>query len=345
MSFLLKIFAARGLVLLALAAPVWPATAQQQHIQFSKPVDPGTVSKPSQLVPSPGRQISAGAFAAPVPLLGTPSVSFDRLPGGPMPNAMSAADSAQLQKLMDIRKNWSLATPEEIFGLQTPESILGVGKSHDDAKLSVTERYLKRQDQLALRASTNAMRGLGASWRDDSRNDSVNGSTRPGDAMGRYAPWFGDSAPGGERGPNNLFGKPNPNAAVDASRRSDSIWSSPFNQPDPLPKQTPEQLAGMERFRAFMDPSVEKPADSKFLVQPAAAADPNMQELPYFNPAGQSYTPVQSGITKPTGLAPLSGITGPRPLMQKKAAPLAQPPPWMSTPNSAQEAPLPQRQF
>jgi hypothetical protein len=123
----------------------------------------------------------------------------------------------------------------------------------------------------------------------------------------------------------------------------ESAWASPFDSPEPLPKPTPEQLAGMEQFRALLDPPAEPtPQAAGFSAQPVAAVDPNMERLPVFNPAGRSFTALGNDIGRPVGLQPLAGVTGPLP-PPKKPAPVVQTPPWMQDP--LQTGTMPQRQF
>jgi len=330
---------ARWLVLAALAAAM-PAAAQQS-IQFTTPVNPDQSSKANAFLPASSRN-SAGAFNAPTSLFGGSSATaaFDVLPGSPQPDAVSAANAMQWQKFLQDKKNWTLSTPEEILGIPTPEKILGITDPNDDPSLSAEERYLQRQDRLEAVAATNGFHHPDAAyWRDDS----ALGSFHPSDADGRFESGLDGAVPGTAKKFTSLFNR-NSDELPDAGQKSDSAWANPFGLPEPLPKQTPEQLAGMERFRALMDPSAPEktPESSRPAYQPVATPDPNMQELPFFNPNGHSFTPLGSGIGRPTGIMPLPGITGPRPAPEKKPA-LVQLPPWLSdTPQSF--TPL-QRQF
>jgi hypothetical protein len=61
-----------------------------------------------------------------------------------------------------------------------------------------------------------------------------------------------------------------------------------------------------------------------------------------FNPNGRSFRGLESDISRPMGLTPLPGVTGPIP-QPKKISPLVQPPPWMQS--GLQGSTLPQRQF
>jgi hypothetical protein len=125
-----------------------------------------------------------------------------------------------------------------------------------------------------------------------------------------------------------LWGQPAiPDDQLDEDHKRDAIWASPFSTPPPAVRQDTAQQAAMDRFRALMDPKPMTP-----MMRPVAPVDPNMQELPAYNPVGYSYTPLKVNAAKPIGLQPLPGIT-PRPLSETipKKSPLdPKLPPWMS---------------
>jgi hypothetical protein len=342
MNFFPASYFARWFVLAALVVTAAPALAQQT-IQFTTPSDPNLAAKANSFMPpASARKSSASAFNAPSPLFGSrsPTAAFDVLPGSHTMNAADVANAMQWQKLLENKKNWTLMTPEEILGVRTPEEILGIPDPKNDPTLSPEERFLKRLDGRAAATATNSFRPDAAYWRGDSAVDPLH----PQAAGNRFAENAGGIVSGPASPFNSVF-NPNPNSAAGANQKPDSVWANPFNQPEPLPKPTPEQLAGMDRFRALMEPPVpEKTPEPAHLFDqpPVAAPDPNMQVLPAFNPAGRSFTPLESDISRPMGLAPLTGITGARPAPAKKP-PLVQLPPWLST--SPQPITPPLRQF
>lgn len=326
-----------------------PAAAQQT-IQFSKPVNHDPAATANAFLPEANHK-SANAFNAPASLFGN-GPDFDVPPGTP-PMVFNPNAAAQWQKVMEDRKNWALMTPEQILGVPTPESILGVTDPEEN-KLSPEERYLRRQGRQSQMGATNALqRADNWMWHKD---DDTAGPFRPFDGSSPFA----DDPDGSKRNPDgsrrnpampNLnrspFFNPNQRTLADMNQRMNSTWASPFESPEPLPKATPEQLAGMEHFRAMLmqSPStLEKtPTPASFSSQPAASPDPFLQALPPYNPAGHSFMPLGNDIAKPTGLMPLAGVSGPLPTPPKKA-PLVQPPPWMSQ-QSPQSSTLPQRQY
>ena len=329
---------------LAALAALAVSAAAQQTIQFTKPVDQDPAGKANASLPPTSRRNSADAFNAPSSLFGerTPEVNFDVLPGSQVPNAAAAANAAQWQKILEDRKNWTLMTQEEIMGVLTPEKILGITDPDDDPKISQVERFLKRRQRLDEAGATNLLHHPDAShWRADAADADPR---HPSDASSRFAQTLGGSVPELTKNPGVFFDNANPNLPADVNRKTGSIWSSPFGLPEPLPKPTPEQLAGMDRFRALMEPDVaEKAPDASRYSSPAASApNPILQTLPGYNPVGRSFSTLESDIAKPTGLAPLPGAKGPHPV-PAKTAPLVQPPPWIS--DSPQPATPPQRQF
>jgi hypothetical protein len=314
-----------------------PAVAQQA-IQFTKPVDHDATSKANAFLPEKANKNPAN-FNAPSPLFGSrsPSVSFDVLPGSPQP-MISGANAAQWRKSQNDKKNWALMTPEEILGIPTPEKILGIPDTSDDPKLSDAERYLQRQRRQTDIGVSNALHHADASlWRNNGWNSE---SFQTADGGAKFAGTLDGSVPGATRNLGDLF-RQRPDDMADVNGGMESAWKSPFQAPAPLPKPTPEQLAGMDRFRALLEPpaQVKTPQAS----QPVIAPDPNIQQMPVFNPAGQSFTRLANDTAKPVGLTPLPGVTGPHQAPAKKQTPLVQPPPWMQS--SLDSGVMPQRQF
>jgi hypothetical protein len=319
-----------------------PALAQQS-IQFSQPAKQDPAANANAVLP-PSSHSSAGAFNAPGSLFGgNAGPDFDLLPGGPAPVTQNA--SPQWQRFLDDKRNWTLLTPEEVLGLPTPEKILGITDPDED-QLSAQDRYLRRQERRSETTVTNNVLRQTDSllWHPDDPSAKL---FQEPDAEGRMPETSrnsltGRTPPGSTRSLSPIF-NPLPKSPTEMNPDIESTWVSPFNVPDQVPKPSPEQLAGMDRFRALMEaPAADKPSLlAGFSAQPLTAPDPNMQ-LPAFNPAGGTIKQLQSDIAAPTGLLPLTPVTGQLPPPPKKAA-MVQSPPWMSS--SPQNAALPQRQF
>jgi len=334
-------FSARRLALATWLALGLSATAQQA-IQFSRPANQDPAASANSFLHSNHK--SPGDFKAPSSMFGDtgPEASFDMLPGGP-PVVYPNANNQHWQKLLQDRKNWSLSTPEQILGVPTPESILGLTDPREDPKLSPGERYLQRQERQAEMAATNGLRGpnIMASRTYDPNRDlfpNLDERSRFGDAHGGTDPGSFSSGPPRVR---SAFISQNPETPADQSQKLDTTWASPFGPTEPLPKSTPKQLAGLEAFRALMEPPAKEktPAFGNFALPAVAAPSRNLQAPPVFNPAGQSFTPLGNDITR---ISPLAGVTGPPPAPAKKP-PLVTPPPWMSS--SLQNPTMPQRQY
>jgi hypothetical protein len=325
---------ARWLGLALLMGLVLPALAQRS-IEYSTPAE-DDAKAPESVAPAVTHK-TPSAFNAPKSLFGNDvSASFDDLPRSPVPN--NNRSNPQWRKAQEDQKNWALMTPQEILGVPTPESILGISSLQDDTKLTSEERFLKRQDQ-PLGSSTNGWQhqDVGAQHQggepltaadDDQFDRAANGAQAPRANAFQNLPLSGQDP-----------------SVVGQSQR-DTLWDSPFASPTPLPtKPTTEQLQGMDRFRALLAPTEKAPAVASYgtpAAQPLAARDPNFQAQPAFNPAGAPAKALRSDLAKPTGLMPLAGVSGPAPVPAKRA-PLVKPPPWM-TDQTADSTPA-QRRF
>jgi hypothetical protein len=337
-------FAAGRLGLAALLALGLTAAAQQS-IQFTRPANQDPTIKANSFMPT--SRTSPGAFNAPSSLFGGgPTANFDVLPSGPSPIILNP-NAAQWQKTLQDRKNWTLMTPEQILGVPTPESILGLVDPQEDPKLTPEERFLRREERQSEMLASNSLHQADAMvWRTDEAG-SVFGNPADSSPFAQNPDHLlpGANVSGPNRGLNSLFSASSRNGANN-DPAPDPTWTSAFGTPLPLPKPTQEQLAGMDRFRAMMEPPPppeKTPGLAGYSSSPTPAPDPFLQPLPAFNPAGSSFKPLENDIGKPTGLTPLAGLSGPPPA-PPKPTPLVQPPPWMM-PNSPQNPTLPQRQY
>ena len=301
----------------------------QQKIIFSKPADDNITDKANSFMPpSSQRSGGAGSFNAPTPFFrGSPAESYDVLPGSPTANTISPEEARRWKKALDARKNWTLLTPEEILGVPTAEKILGLPDPKINEKLTVEERFLLRQTHEGIsnpatnrQSNTALMRSDSPDnpFRQQAENDHSSRQTeKPKLGSSEYFNQLLKAAAG------NLFS---------TEQKADTAWNNPFTQPAPAPKIDLEQVAAMDRFRALMDsPFPQEKSVTPIRQTPIPTPNPNLQPVPLFNPAGRSYTPLQSGISKPTGITPLPSITSPYSLpAAAKPTGLAKPPPWLS---------------
>ncbi len=309
-------------------------------IIFSAPAGENAASNAPSLLPRlSDRPDFADEVRAPVSVFGVqaPSVPL------PLPSAapaLSSAEAQRLQKMLDVRDNWALMTPEEILGvdtfkntLQTPEQ-----EAADNENLTVFERFLERQRQSRMVATNGYYRGNSASGWDFSRLQGglTNGS--PFDSAPQIVGRFFNDLPA-----NNQFAGQNGN-------RSAGWFKSLGLPPQPAPP-TPEQLAERERFQQLLDPGSFSDSQAKSpsgggvfsSLRPLSDTTPN--QTPAVNPVGASFAPLSSGIGRPAGLTPLPGITGPTNWQSSTAPPSWAPqlPPWLV--QTPQPFVVPQRKF
>lgn len=306
---------------LALAAHLLAAgvAGADEPIVFSKPANLPTEQANSFMDQVPHRM--SDASAAPTPIFGRPGASFDQLPGAQPAPQFTMQQLRQLQKNLDEKKNWTLLTPEEILGVPTAAKILGLPDPNNDG-LSVQERYLRRQERQRNFAATNSLRAAGSFAASDNPFRKPNSGQPP----------FGQNAP------NNYFGQAanslTPAAEDAAAKAGGTFWKSAFNpQPSVLNKSDLEAVAAMERARAMMEPPpAVKPVATAIYKPATPVRDPNMQAMQAYNPAGNSFRPVQDTVGRPTGILPLPTVTGFRTQtsVPEKRKPLVNLPPWLA---------------
>ena len=313
-------------------------------IIFSKPADLPTERANSFMEQVPHKM--QDSYTAPSSMFGSGQVEFDRLPGAQMQPQLTGEQLKQWQKMLDQKKNWTLMTPEEILGLPTPQKIFGLPDPNDDQRLSVEERYIRRQEQQHNTSATNALRQAGGLADADENPFQRRTAGQPG---------FGQEVRLGQNARNNYFGQPasamTGQGADNAAKNGGGFWKSAFNPqaPQSVDRGELEQQASITQIRALMEsPQPEKPvAMSAEISRPVAPVrDPNMQVLPTFNQNGNSFRPVADFAGRPSGIMPLPGITAARPpvSISEKRKPLVEVPPWLDDERKAPTTP-PVRKF
>jgi hypothetical protein len=188
--------------------------------------------------------------------------------------------------------------------------------------------------------ATNSTRPINASFQSGDINPFLQRREnvfRPGSKPDSYQNSVGGNDPYGNNNQRQrgvgIF--QNPTLELEAQRQAQSnpLWNSPFAQP-PQVQPDPQQAASMERFRALLDSAPASAPDLAAPNQPIAVrrVDPNMEVMPAFNPAGNSFVPLQTVTsTRPAGLIPLSGPETRRP-QPAPPKPTWTPklPPWLS---------------
>ncbi len=308
----------RLIVVLALAFFANAALAQQT-IVFSKPADvPAEKAKPYV----PTISYRAKDFNA-------PRVWFnDPMPNQPMPRPpVNNNNNAEAMAAMNRQKNWTLLTPEQILGIQTPEQTLGLpDKNAEDKKLSLEEQFLLRENA-AFEKNHNKEPANSTSGRTMDKDGFFSTAEKP-DYYGSYHQSEQKEEPGAKFF-NGLLSASRPEPR--SEQNQGSTWNSAFTQPS-QPKPTTEQLADMERFRALMEPTpepVQPVVQTRFAAAPAPTPDPFLQASPSVNPAGRGLEPLGSSFSKPAGIQQMPGINTPPPAPPTvRPSWQAQPPPW-----------------
>jgi hypothetical protein len=318
-------FLLRRLALAVVLTLGCPAPAQET-IELNKSSDTDNTDA-TRAMPS--------ALSAPTSMFGNPQAQFDRLPIGPQPIILDD-NSAQWKKFLNDRQNWSMMTPREIMGVPTLQSIMGVPDLDDELGLSTEQRYMQRLDHEAQRTATN---GAGRSLTDDLERDLKWMGNKDEDRhLGAVFSVPGAETADGVRSSKALGG----GLGTGNLGQRDATWSSPFEVQVTSTKQTPEQLAGMERFREYMNgASAAKPAAGGFSTEAVAASIAKARSAAS-QPVAHSYTSLEDSFAKPTSLT-LFGQPAPVSAGPKKAA-LVQPPPWM-LPQTPSSPTFPQRQY
>ena len=332
----------------ALAGPL----AAQETIIFSKPADAAAKAKTdANLAPEPRHEMR-GVFSLP------PSI-FERSPGstvapmsgaGPTPS-VSPEQQKAWQTVLDKKNKWTLMTPEEILGIPTAEKILGLPEKNGLDKLTWEERFTRRQEKAA--AGLLEKKTADAAKRPDAlvRNRENIFAPRPFESVfARPDEKNPQSSPAPAAGAAGKGGSPFGallNSPFVSADKPETRWGNPFNLPAPPPKATPEQLAGMDRFRESLQPSAifEKAGEPK--RAPAAAVtprDPFMNAAPDFNPRGSSFAPLKNEVSRPRGLTPLPGITYRPPVTPVRSAAQPDLPPWMRE-DAEKPSKIPVRKF
>ena len=315
----------RSLLVVATGAMVLSAAAQEsgQDIIFSAPQADDTQAVTPSLAPQNSELPTLpSTLLAPVPAFPSRPPPGDRLP----PPA-NYSDQQRQRQLQEERRNWTLMTPEEIFGVTPAEKLLQ--PSERDAfgrekKTTQLERYLNRENQ--------ARAGLTNGWRSDRANSPWSFS-RDEDNADPFARRFAGTADPAQNLNRFLEIQQNKNGSSLQNGNSDGNVFDAFAQKK-LNEKKLEQMATMDRFRQMLNPGAEPPApspNSRYFPVPKPVVDPYLTQPDFVpNPAGASFTPLSSSIGRPAGLTPLPGVVTPRqqPVVIPSWKPLPQP--WLS---------------
>ncbi len=324
----------------------------QEKIIFSKPADTSATAKAdSNLAPDETHQTrSLFSLPASIFIVRTPSSTPVAGLGGQSESTVSPAQQKAWNKTLEDKKNWTLLTPSEILGLPTPEKILGLPDKNDDSKLTSEERFNRRQEKMINGITAEAP---------------TPDTTRRADALVRNRQTVAEhklfespfsslndkrsaaqniNAEGKSLKPTSSSWLNSPFAVA---QKVESAWGNTFNLPAAPSKPTPEQMAGMDRFRQSMEPSLvmEKAVEPvRFQTPVAPVRDSFMNVTPDFNPHGNTFARLRNEAARPHGLTPLPSVATHLPTPPVKSPSQPNLPPWLRNDGSI-PAGVPVRKF
>ena len=315
----------RSLLVVATGAMVLSAAAQEsgQDIIFSSPKSDGSQAVTPSLMPqNSGLPTLPGTLLAPVPAFPSRQPPSDR-----PPPPVDYSSQQRLKQLQQERRNWTLMTPEEIFGVTPAEKLLQPPERDAfgrEKKTTQLERFLSRENQ--------ARAGLTNGWRSDRANSPWSFSRDEGNGNS-FARRIAGTADPAQNLNGFLESQQNKNGSALQNGNPDGNVFDAFAQKK-LNEKKLEQMATMDRFRQMLNPGAEPAGpspNSRYFPVPKPVVDPYMTQPDFVpNPAGASFTPLSSSIGRPAGLTPLPGVVTPRqqPAVVPSWKPL--PPPWLS---------------
>ena len=286
---------------------------------LSQPVDDGVPSAASTLE-LPSNASSSPSF-------------FGSGKSSPLPPPNTSA----WQKALNDRKNWTLMTPEEIMGVQSPEQIFGLKELDPTKNLSPEQRYLKREENAGNSATSSlankdaAKKGLGLFDQLQNDDPSLSGDGKKDDTgSSDFSRIFGSSQ-------TSLFGPKSRSSQFGAAT------SAAASAKAKLAEDTE-----MARFRTLIGevPQSEIIPPTTTTSLPLSAASPSLRPLANFDPFGHPLASQPKDLSQPTGLTPLTAYTGSYAPVKKAKKPSwePQPAPWASGSSTPPTGP-PMRKF
>ena len=155
-----RFFAALWLAALAPASAQQPSSQHGSGIRFTEPESPVTSTNLTE--PSAKKPIFGGldrTVRKPFEFFKTEDSFSGVLAPPPQRVTLPALNSRRAKELLDRRKNWVFNTPEEMYGIQSPEQMMNVREFGPDgeekAPKNSFERYVERMEKASAQAATN----------------------------------------------------------------------------------------------------------------------------------------------------------------------------------------------
>jgi hypothetical protein len=250
----------------------------------------------------------------------------------------SAAETKRLRESLDRKKNWAFLTPEEIYGVQTPEEMLHMPEYGKDGEAvepkTSLERYLERMEKSRVAAVSNQANSdvLTKFGGDDeaAEDDKAEREEKPvlsflAESRGQL-PGITPGAPG--------FNQPFINAGISMEKAPGSLFNTAQPAPtvDPFAKSSAQE-ASMKEFKQMLES--RSPASAAFNPGFGVSAPPALAPIQPFsfgtpapNPAGAQpsvrsplTTPATFGVAVPSYTPAYSPPPTPAPTPRVKPAP------------------------
>ena len=327
----------KSLAFALIASPMVPCAYAQgdgneatasQPVVFSTPQSEVSPNAPS-VTPQKTPQMDTSMPQAP-PLFNQPT-KF------PMPQPQQRA---RPQNSQQNPNDWTLMTAAEILGVESSDKFLKSQQQQDYEKeregKTPLERFLKRQSEAQMGISNRPASPNPAFGWDFSRM-----ADRQNFSDGRDDLKFQND----RKNVANFLRNSLDEWTVNPQKMNDNDLSASSRLPS---SPASAQQAALARFEELLKPAAKaetapKSAEKTFsAIQPLV--DPNLQPQSQINPVGASYKPLESGIVRPSGIAPLPTLTGSAvapPVATPSWAP--KPAPWLS--QAPQPLAIPQRKF
>lgn len=228
----------------------------------------------------------------------------------------SPAETKRIKDALDRKKNWVFLTPEEIYGVQTPEEMMRLPEYGPNGELlepkNSLERYLERMEKKRETAVSNQLSNLATSPFGESEEEASDKSETEEKPVLGFLSGPGMSTSGFSQGVS-LFNQPLVNPAITPNKTPDALFN--LGNPPPtvsVPARSAAHEASIKEFkqkleswsgasRAF-DPGFAISTPNAFTPPPALSLDPNgLATKPAALPARSLSTPPATfGVAVPS---------------------------------------------
>lgn len=250
-----RYLAALGLAAMASANAQQPASPQGSGIRFTEPEAPVTSTNLTQ--PGPKKPTFGGldrTVRKPFEFFNSEDSFSGVLAPPPRRVTLPALNSRRAKELLDRQKNWVFNTPEEMYGIKSPEEMMNVREFGPDgeekAPKNSFERYVERMEKARAQAATNQVASDSLpSWLKASDGEEESAFGNDGKQTDHSV--FGIAAANAKRTPGNgEFSSPFSSGPGTATERSATTFFT-FHSADSGDKPAGKDLAREARMQKF----------------------------------------------------------------------------------------------